>query len=1292
MSSKKNIDNELTEERLKALQDIFQKSDSDKGGGLDIYEFRNAFKCAVSNTLTYQEIDEIFMKVDINCDGQVDWEEYITYMMLEFKERDNMQQHQNNVFSETFTNSEFPHKQKIAGIVYLYTKNESKVSKDCISSQISNFDYMVTISESGVLCVWMQKTLNLQGTLMLKQPDSKCTSHITDCHYIENSQIIAISTTRRQLLFVQYSSMGLRQLNTISMLPEMPYCITKGHDLHISNQNGLNVSKGNMYTLPGYYSIYVGDIYGKVISITFKTFVSQTRIFPNSNNLIQISFTQIKLGAIYGIKTSSICDFGITWMRGLRRLPTLQGLACCCKQNINSLLVIDINFINNLNYSNSQKNISTKNDNRAILVLNVHKGINVFQLCEKMNMIITGGYDGKLRIWNPTINKMPPLVIIEDFINCSILDMQITYDETLIFTLSDKNEIHVRSLHTQQLMQSLIVSFSKNSKIPKLEMGTLGIAKPNRTNNEYKTVLRSKKPKELLKIKNVQDGIHLIDYDNFHRVLSVCGKQLGVFKKLEAIHSLKTLDYPINCIVYNPLFNQIISGSSDGLICVWAFNTASLVMQFRGHYRTGKKALIRSSSEVTHLSLDKMWRRLISSGTDGYAKIWNFHNGNCLYKLVVSNQDFPLCTKFFTLDYVLLLYENSVYLHSLKNYEQLNNLSKHEPQKLNGPYDRVEMTCVASIGERIMCVGYRNSNLDVFRLNIMSGSKTSLIETYSLKQELNLKHETSVIGIHSFNLEDDKCEEIDDERSNLKNCTFFIIVTYQNGYIQCFSMCDNIFINKKFTSLWIYRPYPDGFDSLSQENINSLEEKQLENYNKIIKILQSRIIVSSNFNKKSKLLFTGTLDGYFQVYSVNVKPLYTHIKRLQFKTTSKKISMFDLNHNQKSQSARNKKLYNFKLHYETPDRNFIQSAINKNHEGVSKIDITNVNKYSNRLTETDADLDFYYVNLYHKFIKARKTRFKSKNKRFTQTKGYSPAYFGHEYIENDNLKILTITKAHVNSIDSIDFANDFCESEEKLEKNTDVSNDPVSDLKINDNMDLIVKSYQDCKKNPKYVITSSKDCSIRVWTINGLYVGIIGQPNQWNISRFHGQIKNLNVPNKEGNKFKFFKINKFILPTDIVPYIDATNIYSLSQGERRAWKKPRRLIAIISILRTLGLNRRVSLNDDKKSLKFKPLYRNFSLTTNSDQQKSEEEMFTEMIETNTILFDSYWKRIHDVEEKRKIRLQKLNVLQKFKQNFDINDNQIFKSIPLQKMKKVAVNFKIDIFSSNGNGTNGPYTK
>ena len=60
------------------------------GGGLDIDEFCESMKKLMGNKVEESELEKIFMKVDTNCDGTVDWDEYLSYMLLEYQGQDSM--------------------------------------------------------------------------------------------------------------------------------------------------------------------------------------------------------------------------------------------------------------------------------------------------------------------------------------------------------------------------------------------------------------------------------------------------------------------------------------------------------------------------------------------------------------------------------------------------------------------------------------------------------------------------------------------------------------------------------------------------------------------------------------------------------------------------------------------------------------------------------------------------------------------------------------------------------------------------------------------------------------------------------------------------------------------------------------------------------------------------------------------------------------------------------------------------------------------------------------------------
>ena len=47
-----------------------------------------AMKKVLGGRVDERELEKLFMKVDTNCDGTVDWDEFLSYMLLEYLEKD----------------------------------------------------------------------------------------------------------------------------------------------------------------------------------------------------------------------------------------------------------------------------------------------------------------------------------------------------------------------------------------------------------------------------------------------------------------------------------------------------------------------------------------------------------------------------------------------------------------------------------------------------------------------------------------------------------------------------------------------------------------------------------------------------------------------------------------------------------------------------------------------------------------------------------------------------------------------------------------------------------------------------------------------------------------------------------------------------------------------------------------------------------------------------------------------------------------------------------------------------
>ena len=70
----------ITEEQRKELQEVFDQFDKDKDGKISSKELENAMQSMGQNP-TVDEVNQMMQEVDINQDGKIDYEEFMTLML-----------------------------------------------------------------------------------------------------------------------------------------------------------------------------------------------------------------------------------------------------------------------------------------------------------------------------------------------------------------------------------------------------------------------------------------------------------------------------------------------------------------------------------------------------------------------------------------------------------------------------------------------------------------------------------------------------------------------------------------------------------------------------------------------------------------------------------------------------------------------------------------------------------------------------------------------------------------------------------------------------------------------------------------------------------------------------------------------------------------------------------------------------------------------------------------------------------------------------------------------------------
>lgn len=155
------------------LREAFDAADKHKGGALTLSEFVDAFGGIIGKDMNKKQINQLFMKIDADSNGNVDWDEFMNYMLLENETLSSMKaEHFEYVKSDKDdpapTKSKDCHDDMITSILILNCDEESNKfadetennQGDAKVSQKSNKNLQyITSSKDGSVKIWNAKTM-----------------------------------------------------------------------------------------------------------------------------------------------------------------------------------------------------------------------------------------------------------------------------------------------------------------------------------------------------------------------------------------------------------------------------------------------------------------------------------------------------------------------------------------------------------------------------------------------------------------------------------------------------------------------------------------------------------------------------------------------------------------------------------------------------------------------------------------------------------------------------------------------------------------------------------------------------------------------------------------------------------------------------------------------------------------------------------------------------------------------------------------------------------------------------
>ncbi|KAG9480153.1 hypothetical protein GDO78_011918 [Eleutherodactylus coqui] len=275
------------------------------------------------------------------------------------------------------------------------------------------------------------------------------------------------------------------------------------------------------------------------------------------------------------------------WVTQIRYVHSIESIISSSNDDYTALIIGCVegtqNLQNLLMESGSMKskrsilagNVPLKRTIGDESLFRVKRGVKTFDFSKEANILVTGGLDRIVRIWNPYVPSWPTGVLRGH--SAPVTYLQIADGNTKIYSVSTDCTVMVWDIENHTCLTNVI---SKASQI----RGDIGAC------------YFSHHVRALYIATDYLSALQLPDTASLHGPPSVSHSE------------------PVTSCLYNPLYQQIISCSEGSVIKTWSLLSGQLVGDVRAAH---------GHSAVTCIALGTVGNRLVSGGKDGSIKLWD---------------------------------------------------------------------------------------------------------------------------------------------------------------------------------------------------------------------------------------------------------------------------------------------------------------------------------------------------------------------------------------------------------------------------------------------------------------------------------------------------------------------------------------------------------------------------------------------------------------------------------------------------------------------------------------------
>uniref|UniRef100_A0A1I8PB56 WD repeat-containing protein on Y chromosome n=1 Tax=Stomoxys calcitrans TaxID=35570 RepID=A0A1I8PB56_STOCA len=541
------------------------------------------------------EYNRLFCKINENRDLKCNWSEFISYLAFRFQDDDPSSQKEALVLpiSSAPIVKKSEHRSPVCCISLMKTETDlivdegdqnednadgeeideeaeerqRRIANLSVSDTPENMGVWITGSKEGQIRFWLPHLKSFRSGTS-ESVHLKMSTCILAIQALSDVSVVCTASTERELRFHDTAGPTFTLRIVIRIMP-FPVCCMS----YSFYANGKTNSR-----------LIMGDFGGNVRILEFKPHLRGPFQAKTGTALVQTFWSDILKGKMPLFIVHEYRNIHSELVKQVFFSFRLNSLFCAAE------------YFNTKKYRNICPGLIVANgDERTKFI--IQAGVTTFYVDEKNNMVITGGPDFFVRLWDIYI-PAKPLRVLEGH-NSGIVMVFAQPDEKKVFSVDFRKVIKVWDLKEYVLLQTF---------------DDLVRLIPSETSLAYY-------------------------YHAYMRVLLVGGRNLVIVKCNPRVRmditDGNTHAAPVSVVLYNRLFRNVVTCGLDSYIIVWDpwMGQRKVIIK---HCHTRRMYGENTDIAITAACFNPFEKLLLTGAQDGSVKIWDYNNAVCIRNMSIT--------------------------------------------------------------------------------------------------------------------------------------------------------------------------------------------------------------------------------------------------------------------------------------------------------------------------------------------------------------------------------------------------------------------------------------------------------------------------------------------------------------------------------------------------------------------------------------------------------------------------------------------------------------------------------